>query len=646
MYPLTITAANSTSPDAVQPFVLTVLEAPAITSPNATTFTVGVPGSFDVTTAHDFPVATTLSIGPSVLPSGVIFVDNGDGSATLAGTPAAGSGDVYPLTITVDNGVAPIATQGFTLTVLEAPVITSPAATTFTVGAAGTFSVTTAHNFPAPTSLSIGDGVLPAGVTFVDNGNGTATLAGTPATATGRIYPLTITAGNTTGPDGTQAFTLTVDQAPAITSANATPASVGVTSSFTVTSTGFPVAALSESGPLPNGLAWVDNGDGTGMLSGLPASGSDGIYPITFTADNGVAPVASQSFTLTVYSRLLITTTAVPTGIASVAYSTQLLVAGGKPGPGPSYHWAVIAGALPSGISLNGATGILAGTTTQAGTFAFTVSAADSLAVTVSADLRLVIFPSGLWMVGSDGGVFTVGAAPYLGSLPGLGVHTSGIVGMTSTPDGKGYWLLGSDGGVFTFGDAAYFGSVPGLGVHTSGIVGMTSTPDGNGYWLLGSDGGVFTFGDAAYFGSVPGLGVHTSGVVAMGSTPDGNGYWLLGSDGGVFTFGDAAYFGSVPGLGVHTSGVVAMGSTPDGNGYWLLGSDGGVFTFGDAAYFGSVPGLGVHASNLVGMVRLADGAGYWLIGADGRVFAFGDAVALPGLSSPPAHPVIGDAAS
>ena len=556
-YPLTITAANSTSPDAVQPFTLTVLEAPAITSPNATTFTVGVPGSFDVTTAHDFPVATTLSIGPSVLPSGVIFVDNGDGSATLAGTPAAGSGDVYPLTITVDNGVAPIATQGFTLTVLEAPVITSPAATTFTVGAAGTFSVTTAHNFPAPTSLSIGDGVLPAGVTFVDNGNGTATLAGTPATATGRIYPLTITAGNTTGPDGTQAFTLTVDQAPAITSANATPASVGVTSSFTVTSTGFPVAALSESGPLPNGLAWVDNGDGTGMLSGLPASGSDGIYPITFTADNGVAPVASQSFTLTVYSRLLITTTAVPTGIASVAYSTQLLVAGGKPGPGPSYHWAVIAGALPSGISLNGATGILAGTTTQAGTFAFTVSAADSLAVTVSADLRLVIFPSGLWMVGSDGGVFTVGAAPYLGSLPGLGVHTSGIVGMTSTPDGGGYWLVGSDGGVFSFGDARFFGSLGALRL-SAPVVGMASTPDGGGYWLVGSDGGVFILGMPVFWvvGCVA-FAVRRWWVWRRRRMVVGIGWW--GRMVVCSLLGMPAFSVRFRGLGVHTSGVVAM---------------------------------------------------------------------------------------
>ena len=33
------------------------------------------------------------------------FVDNGNGTATLAGTPAAGTGGTYPLTITAANGV-------------------------------------------------------------------------------------------------------------------------------------------------------------------------------------------------------------------------------------------------------------------------------------------------------------------------------------------------------------------------------------------------------------------------------------------------------------------------------------------------------------------------------------------------------------
>ena len=54
-------------------------------------------------------------------------------------------------------------------------------------------------------------------MTFTDNGNGTATLAGTPGTV--GTYPMTITADNGVGSPGQQSFTLTVDQSAAITSA-------------------------------------------------------------------------------------------------------------------------------------------------------------------------------------------------------------------------------------------------------------------------------------------------------------------------------------------------------------------------------------------------------------------------------------------
>jgi Putative Ig domain len=47
-------------------------------------------------------------------------------------------------------------------------------------------------------------------VTFKDNGNGTATIAGTPATGTAGTYPITITANNGVGSAATQSFTLTV----------------------------------------------------------------------------------------------------------------------------------------------------------------------------------------------------------------------------------------------------------------------------------------------------------------------------------------------------------------------------------------------------------------------------------------------------
>jgi hypothetical protein len=50
-------------------------------------------------------------------------------------------------------------------------------------------------------------------------------------------------------------------------------------------------------------------------------------------------------------------------------------------------------------------------------------------------------------------------------------------VGIAANPSGAGYWLVGTDGGVFAFGSAQYLGSLPGLNIHQSNIVGITVTP-------------------------------------------------------------------------------------------------------------------------------------------------------------------------
>ncbi len=207
----------------------------------------------------------------------------------------------------------------------------------------------------------------------------------------------------------------------------------------------------------------------------------------------------------------------------------------------------------------------------------------------------------GYWQLGSDGGVFSFGQAPFEGSTGGMKLDQP-VVAMAPTPDAGGYWLVAKDGGIFAFGDANYYGSLHGLMVNVSNIVGIVPTADGGGYWLVASDGGIFSFGDAKYFGSLPGLKVSVSDIVAIASTPDGGGYWLVAKDGGIFSFGDAKYFGSLPGLKVSVSNVVGMSATPDGLGYWLVGSDGGVFSFGDATYAGSLPGLGIHVKNIIGL--------------------------------------------
>ncbi len=357
-YPITITATNGVAPDATQSFTLTVNQVPAITSGNAATFAVGTAGTFTVT-ATGSPAPTFTYSGS--LPSGV-SLDMTTG--VLSGTPAAGTGGTYPITITAANGVTPNATQSFTLTVTASPTITSAATTTFTVGSAGTFPVT-ATGFPAPTFTETG--ALPSGVILNAT---TGVLSGTPGAGTAGVYPITITATNGNLPDATQSFTLTVDQVPAITSGNATTFTVGTAGTFTVTATGSPAPTFGYSGTLPGGVTFTA---ATGVLAGTPAAGTGGSYPITFTASNGVLPNATQHFTLTVIAPPTITSAAATTFTVGSA-GTFTVTATGSPAP-----TFTETGALPTGVSLNTTTGVLSGTPAAgtAGSYPITITAAN-----------------------------------------------------------------------------------------------------------------------------------------------------------------------------------------------------------------------------------------------------------------------------
>ena len=204
-----------------------------------------------------------------------------------------------------------------------------------------------------------------------------------------------------------------------------------------------------------------------------------------------------------------------------------------------------------TGFTVNSATQISAvAPAGAAGIVDVTVTTPNGTSAVVAGDKYTYSATGGYWMVGSDGGVFAFGTAGFKGSLPGLGVHVSNIVGVVPTSDHGGYWMVGKDGGVFAFGDAGFVGSLPGLGVKVSNVVGVVPTSTGKGYWMVGSDGGVFAFGDAGFVGSLPGLGVKVSNIVGVVPTSTGKGYWMVGSDGGVFAFGDAGFVGSLPGLG------------------------------------------------------------------------------------------------
>ena len=200
----------------------------------------------------------------------------------------------HSFTVNVEDSALNVNSATSNYTVAVAPTFTSANSAIFTIGVFGSFTVTTT-GFPFPSIKEMGS--LPNGLTFVDNGNGTGTLRGTPMVLVGGDFGITFTANNGINPPAMQAFTIILQQAPSITSANHATFAYGVPNAFTVTTTGFPPPTISKAGTLPPGVTFVDNGNGTGSLSGTPTVG--GTFPLVLSATN-VVTTAQQNFTLTV----------------------------------------------------------------------------------------------------------------------------------------------------------------------------------------------------------------------------------------------------------------------------------------------------------------------------------------------------------
>ena len=417
-YKLTLTASNGVSPDATQTFALTVNGAPAITSAANASFTEGFAHSFTISTSG-LPTAAISESGS--LPSGLTFTDNGDGTAKLSGTPAAGSAATYTLSITANNGVSPNATQNLTLTVsaAAAPAFSSGNNTSFTVGTAGSFMVSTTGS---PTAALSESGALPSGVTFTDNGDGTATIQGTPASGTAKAYQITLTAGNGVGSGASQIFTLSVNGPPAFTSATTASFAESIQSSFKISTGGFPTATITESGSLPTGLSFTANNDGTATIAGTPAVGSSGTYTLSITASNGVGSNATQTLTLTVG------TSAAPSITSNASSTFTEGAAGGFTISTSGSPTAAISesGALPSGVTFvdNGD-----GTATLAGTPASGTAKAYPITITAS---------NGVSPDASQTFTLTVNAPPAITSLAqasfATGVQGSFKIGTTGSP--------------------------------------------------------------------------------------------------------------------------------------------------------------------------------------------------------------------
>ncbi len=172
-------------------------------------------------------------------------------------------------------------------------------------------------------------------------------------------------------------------------------------------------------GTLPAGLAL----NSAGTIYGTPTTGGTSNFTLKVTDSSG-APggqfSTQQPFSLTVVSILTVPTAPLVDGTVGLPYSAQLSSSGGT----PPLTWGVYTGSLPTGLSLQQSTGVIAGTPTTSGTYSFTVEVYDSSPVQqyyVSSTFTIIIKPSGPLTIRTTALVnATVGTA-YQGQLVATG---------------------------------------------------------------------------------------------------------------------------------------------------------------------------------------------------------------------------------
>ena len=89
-------------------------------------------------------------------------------------------------------------------------------------------------------------------------------------------------------------------------------------------------------------------------------------------------------------SRLIISTSSMPSGTAGSVYSVTLTTSGGT----APHQWSVTAGVLPAGLTLNASSGAITGTPRSAGMTNFTIQVRDSKQQVASAKLDITVAPA------------------------------------------------------------------------------------------------------------------------------------------------------------------------------------------------------------------------------------------------------------
>jgi hypothetical protein len=378
---------------------------PAITTTSLAGGRVGVAYSASLAAAGGTtPYAWAISAGS--LPAGLSLSGN-----TISGTPTAAGNSDFTVRVTDATN----RTDSRALQISIAPPAVSVSTTSLpgaTVGAAYSQSLS-ATGGTLPYTWAISAGSLPAGLSLSGN-----TISGTPTTAGSSSFTVRVTdAANQTDSRPLQISVAPPAVAISTTSLPGATLGSGYSQSLSATGGTAPYTWSIAAGSLPPGILLSGN-----TISGTP--NATGNFDFTARVTDAANQTATQALRITVAApAVTITTVAMPSATVGSEYSQALSAAGGT----APYTWAISAGSLPAGLSLNGNT--ISGTPTAAGSSDFTVRVTDAASQTATQAPRITVNPPALNVTTSALPPGTVAAAysQSLAASGGTGPYTWAI---------------------------------------------------------------------------------------------------------------------------------------------------------------------------------------------------------------------------